>query len=272
MNNGKLFFPKKGTQQGFSVVRLGKRYIVVLLLFVFICVITFAYVNISQIWREKSLDTALKRALLFTEQKQIDAAIGEYDKIVAINPNNHFFFYERGKLLADTDRYDQAIEDFGKAIKLIPNNPAYYFERGKLFAGTGRFSQAMEDFSKAIDFVPDNPVYYSYRSNLLTDAGNYDLAIEDLSMIISLEGGSYTPAYYKRGGLYAQTGKYEDAVSDFSRGIAALLEQRTISKDLAADLINLYKIRGETYKKQDKRGEAAEDLATARAYRQVTGL
>jgi tetratricopeptide (TPR) repeat protein len=54
-------------------------------------------------------------------QKEYSAALESYDRAIAINPNFHEAWYERGNALAELGRHEYALLNFDRAISIEPN-------------------------------------------------------------------------------------------------------------------------------------------------------
>ena len=70
----------------------------------------------------------------------------------------------------------ELIINFSKAIKKNPNNFFFYFERGKAKQNYGDFKGAINDFNYALKLNPDNKFIF-YRANAKFDYGDYKGAI-----------------------------------------------------------------------------------------------
>ncbi|MDZ4833054.1 MAG: tetratricopeptide repeat protein [Candidatus Melainabacteria bacterium] len=67
---------------------------------------------------EKDAFDAFKQATTLQGNKQYDQALSEYDKALAIMPNNPDFVYGKGTVLQALNRYDDAIAQYNKAKSL----------------------------------------------------------------------------------------------------------------------------------------------------------
>lgn len=94
----------------------------------------------------------------YKRNKQLDPAIAEYSKIIAmpeahpsvkIAKNNAY--YRRGELYFEQNKLDLALADVNKAITDSPKNFVAYFLRGQVYAKKGNKSLARADFVKSME-------------------------------------------------------------------------------------------------------------------------
>ena len=82
-------------------------------------------------------------------QKQ--AAISDYDKAIAINPNFAEAYYNRGNAKSDLGQKHAAISDYDKAIAINPNYANAYNNRGSVKFELGQKQGAISDLKKAAE-------------------------------------------------------------------------------------------------------------------------
>ena len=185
---------------------------------------------------------------------QSDRALRDYNQAIRLDPRYPLAYYARGVLLAGYKRtFDRAIGDFDKVLVLEPGNVAALIRRGEAYGKLGDFGNAMADLDRAAGLAPDDPEVYVYRgivngwrregrramddfnAALRLDADNvnalvnraavyagdrlYDLAIRDLDAAIALQGNDAL-AFYNRGYALFATRKYELAIADYGTAIS----------------------------------------------------
>lgn len=87
-----------------------------------------------------------------------DGAIANFDKAVALNPDdamNYFMrgatYMERGADRGNKDDLRRAVADLNKAIGIDPNNANYYFSRGSVKLYQWKDREAERDFRKSLE-------------------------------------------------------------------------------------------------------------------------
>ena len=92
------------------------------------------------------LDEALKRANMFTKNKNYWQALEEYNKIFAMYPDNVKALNDRGYTYLMSGRYNEAVSDFDRAIAIDPQFAMAYHNRGIVHARLGDKTKALKDF------------------------------------------------------------------------------------------------------------------------------
>ena len=80
----------------------------------------------------------------------------------------------------------EIINNYTKAISKNPDNFFFYLERGKVKQDFGDFKGAIDDFNNAFRINPDKR-FLLYRANAKFDFGDYDGAIKDYKNLISMK-------------------------------------------------------------------------------------
>jgi tetratricopeptide (TPR) repeat protein len=183
----------------------------------------------------------------------LDRAIADFDKAIALNPNLAEAYYNRGTAYGRKGDLEQAIADLDKAIALKPDLAEAYNNRGIAYNNKGQFDRAIADYDKAIALKPDYAEPYYNRGNAYYYKGDFDRAIADYNKAIALKP-DYAEPYYSRGNAYHHKGDFDRAIADYNKAIA-----------LKPDLAEAYNDRGIAYgnKGQFDRAIADYDKAIA---------
>jgi tetratricopeptide (TPR) repeat protein len=186
------------------------------------------------------------RGNAYSEKKDYEEAIANYNKAIKLDPNNDLVYNSRGNANYFKGDYDRAIADYNKAIKLDPNNDVWYNNRGWAYYRKGDYDRAIADYNKAIKLDPDYAAAYNDRGWAYDDKGDHDRAIADYDQAIKLDP-DYTHAYNNRGWAYYNKDDYDRAITDYDQAIK-----------LDPDYIYAYNNRGLAY---DKKGDHDRAIA-----------
>jgi tetratricopeptide (TPR) repeat protein len=115
--------------------------------------------------------------------------------------------------------HKRALEDFDKALAISPNDAKCICERGLVKQKTGDFLGAYIDFTRSIETYRNNPEAYFYRAVLANKLKLPQICISDLCRAIELDP-DFISAYYQRGLVYFDLGEYEKAIHDLSKAIS----------------------------------------------------
>jgi tetratricopeptide (TPR) repeat protein len=94
--------------------------------------------------------TYLLRATAYAELNEIPNALTDYDKAIALTPNNHQIYASRGRFYLNQKKYPQAIADANLAIKLNPKSGDGYFIRSDAYRQIGEVAKSDADREKAM--------------------------------------------------------------------------------------------------------------------------
>lgn len=159
------------------------------------------------------------RGIAYSNQGDLDTALKDYGKAIALNSRDARFFYNRGTIYYHKLDYDRAIDDFDTALALDPKKTEAHYNRGLAYLDKGDFDQSIKSFDKAIALDPkDSDAYYN-RGTAQARKGNNTSAVKDFDKVIALSPRDAL-AYGKRASAYQKLGKYELAVTDYRKSLS----------------------------------------------------
>jgi tetratricopeptide (TPR) repeat protein len=162
----------------------------------------------------ESVDAHVGRAEAYVAQWDLDKAIDDYDRAIALDPGNAELLAGRGGTHATNGDRQAAIADYTAAIEIDPDNASLYLERGSARAWDGQPEAAIEDFSASIDRYRLSPDAFRQRAWAYESIGDYDAAIDDWSSLIRLE--DYWSHYQNRSRARLANGDIDGAIDDLS--------------------------------------------------------
>jgi tetratricopeptide (TPR) repeat protein len=173
-------------------------------------------------------DTAAKAALPFFNSGfshfnagRYELAIADFDKAIALKPDDFYSYDIRGDAYAKLGQYAHAIENFDQAINLRKDAPATYSSRGFAHGALGQYDLAIADFSRAIALKPDYARTYSDRAEAYRLSGQSAASVADFEKVIALDpnGPGAASAFYFHGLAQAES-RPERAIADLDKSIA----------------------------------------------------
>ncbi|HAR39249.1 MAG TPA: hypothetical protein DCS09_12115, partial [Porphyromonadaceae bacterium] len=84
-----------------------------------------------------------------TRSIDYDEILKEYEKIIRINPDFIYAYYNRAEIFSLEKDYRAAIADYSRAIELEPQFAEAYFNRGISRLAIGETAQGIDDLRKA---------------------------------------------------------------------------------------------------------------------------
>jgi len=94
------------------------------------------------------------RGNAYDDKGEVDRAIADYTKAIALDPNYAIAYTNRGAAYYSKGEVDRAIADFDETIKRNPNYAITYTNRGYAYEKKGDKDQAIADFRKALEINP----------------------------------------------------------------------------------------------------------------------
>jgi tetratricopeptide (TPR) repeat protein len=183
--------------------------------------------------------------------KQYERAIADYDKAIALEPEDAVAYYNRGVSYLVLEQYERAIEDYDKAIELKPDYADAYNNRGLSYSLIKETQRALFDYDKAIEIDPNNSEVYYNRGNSYTDLKQYERAIADYDKAMEIEP-SLAGVYRNRGNSNAGLGEFERAIADYDKAI-----------EIMPVYIEAYINRGISYARMEEFARAIDDFTKA---------
>jgi tetratricopeptide (TPR) repeat protein len=94
------------------------------------------------------------RGLELHNAGNLDAALAEYEKAIALFPRYIDAYNNRANIKLSRGDVAGAIDDYSKAIQIAPDSHLGYFNRGVVYMNSGDFDNAIADFTKSIEAMP----------------------------------------------------------------------------------------------------------------------
>ena len=161
-----------------------------------------------------------RRAVTLDANGQTDKALQEYADAIKADPRTSLAFLSRGILLAVRKRaYNRAIEDFNKVLAIDPNNVEALISRGDAFAQLGDNGRAMADLDRAVELAPNQPLVLLTRGQVESRRNDLTGAIRDYEAALKIDPRN-ADALVNLAAIYSLQGKTEDAIRDLDQAIA----------------------------------------------------
>jgi tetratricopeptide (TPR) repeat protein len=133
-----------------------------------------------------------------------------------------------------------AEQEFKRAIELNPNYAEAHFRYALSYLmPQGQSENAIAEMKKALQLDPFSPIYNTVFGLTYFYARRYDQAQEQFKKAIELNPNFFV-THYHLAWLYSQSGQYENAISELTRGRLLSGDDRTV-KAAAPDEVALRK-------------------------------
>jgi tetratricopeptide (TPR) repeat protein len=101
-------------------------------------------------------------------QQRYAAAVAEYTRAIALNPNFFMAYYNRGTSYVKLENYTAAIVDLTRAVALDPSYVNAFYNRGFSYLKSNSPDRAVADYSQVILLDPNSPRPISSGATLIT--------------------------------------------------------------------------------------------------------
>jgi len=194
--------------------------------------------NINQSLNMDSTDLSnlARKANIYYEMGDAKAAIIEWDKVLAAQPEYGFGYYRRGWFKELDGDLDGAVEDLSMAIVLDPEDSYAYVSRGDVYLKQGKKDLAEADFKKVIE-IEDSPEKYSCVHYAYQGLGLYDKAVEAIDSIIA-RNEDRAGSYYDAACLYSRMKDKNNALKCLEKSLElGYMRFAHIERDFDMDFI-----------------------------------
>lgn len=115
-----------------------------------------------------------------------DDALAWFAKVIALSPNFAEAHLNRGAILLARKELQGAIAEFDRAIAIAPSSAAFA-NRGSASQQLGQLDEAHNSYQSAVELAPSNPQNHFALSEVLTQMGRDDEAIGALERTVALD-------------------------------------------------------------------------------------
>ncbi|MBK9944493.1 MAG: tetratricopeptide repeat protein [Kouleothrix sp.] len=184
--------------------------------------------------------------------EQLDNAIIYYTQAISITPIAGDYS-NLGEIYLAKEDYDTALTNYQKEVALSPDSATSYFDRGHGYYFKRDYKNAIRDYNKALELDAGTYKAYERLGDVYLDTREFDRAIENYTTAIECQSFAESDhAYYGRGLVYNAQGKYDYAISEFTKAIS-----------IRNDVHDYYRSRAFAYTKKGQENLALPDLNKA---------
>ena len=138
-------------------------------------------------------------------------ALADLKKAIEIEPNCAKYYLLLGQLYLQTGRKKKATRAFDAAIVQDPADPNSFQQRANVYLSMKRYRRAIRDFSHAIELSPEQALLHEQRGQAYLQNGVPDLALEDFDSALALNPRA-AKAYRGRAAVLVARGLHEQVL------------------------------------------------------------
>jgi tetratricopeptide (TPR) repeat protein len=157
-------------------------------------------------------------AVVQNELKKYDLALANYNRAIALEPNNAEALSNRGNTLVFLDRCEEALRDYDRSISLKPQSAITHNSRGYNLFRLKRYDEALASFDRAIALSPRYYEAHYNRANALLELKRFDEAMASCDRALSTR--TTADATEVRGRVFSAMRRHEEAISNYERALS----------------------------------------------------
>jgi type IV pilus biogenesis/stability protein PilW len=156
----------------------------------------------------------------YMQEGRLTAALREFKKAEAINPDDAFLQYDLGLVFLYRDRYDEAIDYFKRALELKPDYPAALNSMGNAYLRKKDYDKAISYYRQTTeDMLYATPQYpYSNMALAYFAKGEYGLAEKYFLEALKIDP-RFDRAMAGLAETYMAMGRYPEAISKLQSAV-----------------------------------------------------
>jgi Flp pilus assembly protein TadD len=171
---------------------------------------------------------------VLAQQGKLDNALAEFETAVALNPDNGRAECNLGSALSEKGRAEEALEHLRKGVALEPKFADGQNNLGAALARAGALDEAVEHLGLAVEMAPQEAEYRYNFGRVLAAKGRFPDAAAQFEKAASLTNMREPAILEILAAMYAETGRYQDAVTTAQKALDLAIAQG--NSELAASL------------------------------------
>ncbi len=160
-------------------------------------------------------ETHFAAGMLFERQGQVDKAVTQYRKAVALNHHYVAAYHRLGLVLSAVGHHDDALVALQRAAELRPENAAIRNNLGFEYLLTGQFAEAEDALRQAVRLQPTFARAHINLGLVLAKTGRFDDALVSFRQVLP-----EADAYYNLGLVFRGQQRYLEAITAFERTLS----------------------------------------------------
>jgi len=158
------------------------------------------------------------RAAELMDKGQYDAAIVEWQGLLAVDPDNARGHNNLGAALAQKGRFAEAIPEFEKALELNPQYYTSYDNLGGALLSAGRPDEAILNFEKGLQHYPESEDLHTHLGLALASKGRLEEAGREFEKALEIDPNNAF-AHFSLGVALARQGDWDAAITEYRESL-----------------------------------------------------
>lgn len=159
-----------------------------------------------------------KRATDYVNRGNMVASMRDLEEALRLRPGFARAQFKYGRLLDHIGEETKAVVYYDYALKNDPKLEDAYIHLSRLYIKQKEFIKTVELLERSLEYFPENAVIWGNLGTSYYYLMNYSESLACLNRAIEIDP-RLTSAYLNRGRLMVMSGKWEDALSDYSKAL-----------------------------------------------------
>jgi tetratricopeptide (TPR) repeat protein len=155
----------------------------------------------------------------FETRFEPDAAIAEFQRAIALNPNYSWAQLNLASGLLRRGETSEALDHFARARALLPGDPKTAYMHGVALIQAGRLTEAEAELRRAVDLKPDHIAAISRLGTLLALTGRVEESIAALERTVAQAPQDAHPHLWLGVVLLRADGRERDAIAHLREAV-----------------------------------------------------
>ena len=146
-------------------------------------------------------------------------AVDSWESALALKPDYHQVWYNRGKALVQLERWEEAIASHDKALEIKSDDYLAWNNRAEALGKLSRWEEAIASCDKALEIKLDYYLAWYNKANFLVSLGNLTEAVNSYDKALEIKPNFYN-SWYQRGNVLRDLGLMEEANKSWEKARA----------------------------------------------------
>ncbi|MDD5455153.1 MAG: tetratricopeptide repeat protein [Candidatus Ratteibacteria bacterium] len=157
------------------------------------------------------IDKELKSGILSLQIGDYEDALGNFQKVLDLDPVNSDAYYYLGMTYSQMEEFDKAVSYYEKALKLNPELAKAHFQVAVAYYQQKQYANALRSLSKAEKYLPQDAMVYYYQGATYYSMKKYYKSVAPFEKVKKLDPALTVLSYYWQGVALFQQGLYIEA-------------------------------------------------------------
>jgi tetratricopeptide (TPR) repeat protein len=148
-----------------------------------------------------------------------DAALANYDRALALQPDFIQAWNNRGAVLKQMKRYEEALNSYDRALGLQPDHVEILNNRAGVLHELKRYGEALANYDRALTLRPGHAEALSNRGITLQALGRHAEALTSYGSALAARP-DFVEAFINRGIALYDLKRFDEALTSYDRALA----------------------------------------------------